>query len=651
MQVDIDVLRRLISYIYQGKCKNSTGDVVAEMKVCAKALGFNVDIEQEALNTPPKSKTKQAKKTPMTIVHEEALQSVGRSQRSVSKKSEDVEEIQVETPSRGKSTKNNRKGQTRNGKASKKEDGNNDKEEEEDDEEEEYEVETIIDKRKLLGEVQYLVKWKGWEKEEDRTWEPLANLSGSGNLVDDYERNEAEKKKSKTPKRKSDVKFVHGNGDSMSEAEESPKKESPRSSRKENKKTSKKDAVESPASEREKDSKRGRKAKEPEPIISSEEEEDEEESYEVEKILKMRKVGKRTEFLIKWKGWEEEKDLTWETENNLSGAKDLLEGFLSEAKKKEEPVSTPGSRKGRKSSTASKKPAEDIEPEVVNLTDDSGEESSNKTKTKSKQKGRGKKEKPKQSRQTKRRPKAEREEEEDEDDEYEVEKILKKRKVGGEVEYQVKWKGWDREEDLTWEPVENLSSSSRLISEFESKEEDELSLCEEDECQRIFTSKTAASKHKTEVHQEGEKTKAARKSYEDEAAGSGRKKTKKRGRSSPVEDEDEPEAKKKPEVSPKPKYKPGPKSRQKALNPWMDQKSPDSDSSDSEEEDVVSSPRQQATFDDLFGGASNDDKTGGKVVFNKDSDDESGNGDNAVNIEDLMGGSENEEEVLGLKWT
>ena len=39
--------------------------------------------------------------------------------RSVSKKSEDVEEIQVETPSRGKSTKNNRKGQTRNGKASK----------------------------------------------------------------------------------------------------------------------------------------------------------------------------------------------------------------------------------------------------------------------------------------------------------------------------------------------------------------------------------------------------------------------------------------------------------------------------------------------------------------------------------------------------
>ena len=255
------------------------------------------------------------------------------------------------------------------------------------------------------------------------------------------------------------------------------------------------------------------------------------------------------------------------------------------------------------------------------------------------------------------------EEAEDAEDEYEVEKILKKRKIGKRVEYQVKWKGWDREEDLTWEPEENLSSSRELISKFESQEEEEedLALCEEDDCQRIFTTQTAASRHKDETHPKAEKTKAAKKSFE--AASSRGRDKRKRGRSSPV-DEDEPEAKKKAVVSPKPKYKPGPKSRQKILNPWMDtdRQSPDPGevrsswsrtddhqvSSDSDSEDVVIGTRQQATFDDLFGGASNEKDIGGHVVFNKDSDDESGDGDNAVNIDDLMGGTENEEEILGL---
>ena len=184
-----------------------------------------------------------------------------------------------------------------------------------------------------------------------------------------------------------------------------------------------------------------------------------------------------------------------------------------------------------------------------------------------------------------------------------------------------------------------------------SSEEEDLALCEEDDCQRIFTSQTAASRHKDETHPKAEKTKAAKKSFEGAS--------KKRGRASPVDD-DEPEAKKKAEVSPKPKYKPGPKSRQKILNPWMDRQSPDEgeersswsktddhkDSSDSDPEDAVSGTRQQATFDN-----SNDQDTGGHVVFNKDSDDESGDGDNRVNIDDLMGGSENEEEILGLNMT
>ena len=58
------------------------------------------------------------------------------------------------------------------------------------------------------------------------------------------------------------------------------------------------------------------------------------------------------------------------------------------------------------------------------------------------------------------------EEAEDAENEYEVERIMKKRKIGKKVEYQVKWKGWDREEDLTWEPEENLGGCQDLIDNF-----------------------------------------------------------------------------------------------------------------------------------------------------------------------------------------
>jgi hypothetical protein len=48
---------------------------------------------------------------------------------------------------------------------------------------EEYEVERILEKRERSGGLEYLVKWKGWEDEKDRTWEPEANLKGSEKLI------------------------------------------------------------------------------------------------------------------------------------------------------------------------------------------------------------------------------------------------------------------------------------------------------------------------------------------------------------------------------------------------------------------------------------------------------------------------------------
>jgi len=58
------------------------------------------------------------------------------------------------------------------------------------------------------------------------------------------------------------------------------------------------------------------------------------------------------------------------------------------------------------------------------------------------------------------------------DDEFEVEKVLDKRvsKKGG-VEYLVKWKGFDNQEDDTWEPAENLDGAEVEIRKFEMAQE------------------------------------------------------------------------------------------------------------------------------------------------------------------------------------
>merc|ERR1711971_1249680 len=124
-----------------------------------------------------------------------------------------------------------------------------------------------------------------------------------------------------------------------------------------------------------------------------------------------------------------------------------------------------------------------------------------------------------------------------------------------------------------------------------------------------------------------------------------------------------------PSPPPKPKYKPGPKSRKKAMNPWLDidRQSPGSSSletkrksmvdlTDSEDEDHVTSskPGPVKTFDDLFGGgassASNGDKKKDSVVFNKDSDDESDEGVKA-NVEELIRASDDDDgEAIGIDW-
>ena len=71
----------------------------------------------------------------------------------------------------------------------------------------EYEVEEILDKRKIRGKDHYLVKWQGYGP-EDSTWQKVADLTNAAVLVAKYERKYGNNKKDnktsgdKTPRRR-----------------------------------------------------------------------------------------------------------------------------------------------------------------------------------------------------------------------------------------------------------------------------------------------------------------------------------------------------------------------------------------------------------------------------------------------------------------
>ena len=133
----------------------------------------------------------------------------------------------------------------------------------------------------------------------------------------------------------------------MSESETSKKTDSKR-------KKSKSDHTESVNKDEEK------AEKIPEP--AEEEEEGEEEDYEVEKVLDKRGSGRNISYLVKWKGWDLEEDLTWEPAKNLANVKNLIEEFEKAAKSKPvKPTSQKKSRKSRDSREVSNEPGEEAE--------------------------------------------------------------------------------------------------------------------------------------------------------------------------------------------------------------------------------------------------------------------------------------------------
>jgi hypothetical protein len=63
----------------------------------------------------------------------------------------------------------------------------------------EYEVEAIVDERKVGNVSQYRVRWVGWSSEHD-TWEPAANLGNARDLISEY-RSSLSKTRSLRPRR------------------------------------------------------------------------------------------------------------------------------------------------------------------------------------------------------------------------------------------------------------------------------------------------------------------------------------------------------------------------------------------------------------------------------------------------------------------
>ena len=54
-----------------------------------------------------------------------------------------------------------------------------------DDEEDELQMEETLNRRLRRGEVEYLIKWKGYENPEYQTWERVSNLIRCGFVDED----------------------------------------------------------------------------------------------------------------------------------------------------------------------------------------------------------------------------------------------------------------------------------------------------------------------------------------------------------------------------------------------------------------------------------------------------------------------------------
>ncbi|XP_017885971.1 chromobox protein homolog 5-like [Ceratina calcarata] len=170
-----------------------------------------------------------------------------------------------------------------------------------------------------------------------------------------------------------------------------------------------------------------------------------EKEYEVLKIVGQRTIKGRRQFLIRWKGYDEDSD-TWEQEKDLN-CTELIEEYLAENAENEEEI------KPKKAENSLKSPGKSKSPKI-----DKRNKKAMKTIVKKAENG-------KQI-----TPSDEEKDDKDNQKEFEVEKIIevhfKKNKTR---EFLIRWKGFTPADD-TWEPEKNLNCPE-LIAKFMQKVE------------------------------------------------------------------------------------------------------------------------------------------------------------------------------------
>ncbi|KYN38865.1 Chromobox protein like protein 5 [Trachymyrmex septentrionalis] len=184
---------------------------------------------------------------------------------------------------------------------------------------------------------------------------------------------------------------------------------------------------------------------------------DAENEYEVERLINVRTIKGRRQFLVRWVGYGENDD-TWENEKDLNCSQ-LIEDFLAEEKDKEKEkeikLSKPAkTEKSKRSSRSSSK-------KQIQETEGTDEEDS--------------------------------EEEKEISKEFEVERIIEVRfKKNGTKEFLIRWKGFSVSDD-TWEPERNLNCPELIAKFMEKLEKAKTSEMRELRANRVHTKRYTLS--------------------------------------------------------------------------------------------------------------------------------------------------------------